>query len=242
MKLDYPKVIFKIGGVPILRHLLANVVNVCEVPTIVVGHNGEKVIEAIGKNYDYVWQEEQLGTGHAVAIVKSKLNKKGDIKNIIVLPGDHPFISFQTLAKLLQTHIHENTVLSLATLAVPNFNDRYSAFYNNGRIIRDENGGVSEIVEVKNAKPEQLFIQEVNVSYYCFSADWLWENIGRLQKREITGEYYLTDMVKIAKDQNQRLSSVTITNPFEGMGVNTLQDSIILEDYLHNAIPKLSMG
>jgi len=106
------------------------------------------------------------------------------------------------------------------TAKVPNFNDWYQFFYDFGRIVRGKQGNIKEIIEKKDASPGQLDIKEVNPAYFCFQAGWLWENLAKIKNDNAQGEYYLTDLAKIAIDEGLRIDSIDI-NPKEAIGINT---------------------
>jgi bifunctional UDP-N-acetylglucosamine pyrophosphorylase / glucosamine-1-phosphate N-acetyltransferase len=230
MQSDKPKVLHNVNGVPIIERLLQNIKNIFAQPAIIVGYKGDEVISVLGDKYDYVRQPEQLGTGHAMWCAKKVLAPK-NYKNIIVTPGDHPLISSETLKKLLDLHTQEQTKISLAIVSVPHFEGDFASFYHYGRIIRGPSGDVKGIVEFKDATEEQKRICEVNTSYYCFDADWLWENIEKLNSHNAAQEYYLTDMVKIAFEQGESIASFVIENAYEGLGVNDQRQLEIVENY-----------
>lgn len=240
MKVYYPKVIHKINKIPLISHLLHNVTKICSKPTIIVGHQGERVIHATLNRYHYVWQHEQLGTGHAVMRAKTELENNTDIEDIIVLPGDHPLITTETLQRFIVSHKKSKAVLSVGTILVPHFNYSWSVFFKCGRIQRATEGGLDRIIEFKDASEDEKTIREVAIGYYCFRASWLWENIHLLQADNHAHEYYLTDMIKIAREQNQRIGSFRIKNPLEAMGVNTMEDSLIVENYLRTLYSRSS--
>ena len=108
----------------------------------------------------------------------------------------------------------------MATTTVQDFNDWRKPLNDFGRIVRDEKGNIQASVEKRDATPEQLKIQELNPSFYCFKAEWLWENLKKIDKKNAQGEYYLTDLVRIAIDQGKRVETVDV-NPLETLGVNT---------------------
>ncbi|OGY47902.1 MAG: hypothetical protein A3J62_00795 [Candidatus Buchananbacteria bacterium RIFCSPHIGHO2_02_FULL_38_8] len=217
-----PKVLIPLNGKPIISHLLEAVKEsgVCDKPLIVVGQRAAEVKSALGSNYLYVFQEKQLGTGHAVASTQKVLNKKAE--NIMVLYGDHPFINAQTIRNLAQTHFRSNKVLTMATVKVDNFDDWRNSFWGFGRIIRDSSGKVCGIIEHKDATKKQFAIKEVNPAYFCFKADWLWENLWQLKKDNIQDEYYLTDLVGMACQQGHEIATIEI-EPKEALGINTVE-------------------
>lgn len=228
MNSDLPKVLTPVGGTPIIRRLLDAVRPVFDRPAIVVGYRAEEIEAVLGDRYAYVRQAEQLGTGHAVACAKERLAGEG-YRNIVVVPGDHPFIGASTLERLLDTHGRSGARVTLATVSVPDFSGDFASFYNFGRIVRDQAGFVARIVEQKDASEEELSIREVNTGYYCFDATWLWENIDRLGDANAAHEYYLTDMVGLAHTQGMRVAAWTIENPYEGLGVNTPEQLAVAE-------------
>jgi bifunctional UDP-N-acetylglucosamine pyrophosphorylase/glucosamine-1-phosphate N-acetyltransferase len=230
MQSDTPKVLHAAKGIPIIKMILKSVENISERPVVVVGYRASDIISALGDNYTYIHQPEQLGTGHAVWCAKKKLAGENH-QNIVVTPGDHPLISERTLKQLLDLHSNEHAKVSLATVFAPHFDGDFASFYNCGRIIRDGDKKVVSIIEFKAASEEQKKISEVNVSYYCFEADWLWENIEKLNSKNIAKEYYLTDMVKIAHDQSDKIASFVIENAYEGLGVNNKEQLERVEAY-----------
>lgn len=238
MQSERPKVLHEVQGVPIIKRLLQNVENLFAQPAIVIGYKGDEVISALGDNYCYIRQPEQLGTGHAIWCAKAVLASRGH-KNIVVMPGDHPLISAGTLQRLIDLRIKEQTKISLAIVSVPHFEGDFGSFYHYGRIIRGDDGGVRDIVEFKDATEEQKMIKEVNTSYYCFDAEWLWENIEKLNNENAAQEYYLTDMVKISFEQSERIASFVIDNAYEGLGINDKRQLEIVEKIIvDNGLPR----
>ncbi len=211
-----------------LHHLTESISKVVKDISIIVGYRGEDVISAMGESYNYVWQREQLGTGHAVACARESLEKL-PIENLIVLPGDHPFISSNTIAGLLDVHEASGATVSLATIRVPGFDGESLPFLQYGRIVRDAQGTITRIVEYKDATDEEKAITEVNASYYAFNPKWLWENINSITTANNAHEFYLTDLIERAVSQNQPIASYIIQNPIEGMGANTPEHIEVLE-------------
>lgn len=217
---ELPKVLIPLNGQPIINHLLKAVKqsNIDDRPVLVVGRQAELVKKTLGPAYDYVLQTELLGTGHAVSQTQGLLQNQTE--NVMVLYGDHPFLTSSSIKKLAETHCAKNHLISLMTVKVENFDGLNQTFYDFGRIVRDGAGKIKEIVEKKDATPEQLKIKELNPAYYCFQADWLWENLAKIKNNNAQGEYYLTDLVKIAIEQGLRIDSIDI-DPKEAMGINT---------------------
>lgn len=231
MQCEHPKVLTEIRGKALIEHLLKNIVPSDPRPTIVVGYKGDDVVARLGaKTYDYVWQKEQLGTGHAVGAAREELENK-NFENIIVLYGDHPLVSSETVHRLVAAREKGNATIAMGTVNVRNYEGDYRVFERFGRVVRNGQGEVSGIVEFKDATPEEKKIPEVNPSYFCFDATWLWENIDAIQNDNASKEYYLTDLVEIAWSQKKKVVAVSI-NPPEGMGANTPEELEIISRYL----------
>jgi|SRR3989344_778375 len=221
MNHELPKVLIALEGKPMLSHLLYAVEKsgVDSKPAIVVAPGNIDIIkQSVGDNYDYVVQKEQLGTGDAVRSTRALLEGKTDV--VMVLYGDHPFLKPETIKTLRDFHRKEGTVLTMMTISVPDFEGWRKPFYDFGRVIRDGQGEVVDIIEKKDTTPDQLKIREVNPSFFCFRADWLWPNLEKLTNKNAQGEYYLTDLVRIAIQGGERIASVDV-NPQESIGVNT---------------------
>lgn len=227
----YPKVLTLLSGRPIISYLLDNIrrAGFGDQIILVVGHNAEIVRTGLGDNYRYVMQEQQLGTGHAVQCAESVIQK--DIEHVMVLYGDQPLITDATIRKLRVLHEQEGAVITMLTTVVQDFNSWRAPLYDFGRIIRDASGKVVDIREKKDATPEELQIREVNPSLFMFKSAWLWQNLKKLQNNNVQKEYYLTDLVKIAINQGDRVFSMTI-DPFECLGVNTPEQLVIAEQLI----------
>ncbi|MBU1130589.1 NTP transferase domain-containing protein [Patescibacteria group bacterium] len=217
---EVPKVLIDFKGQPLIQHLLNEVkASVLDPhPVIVVGRQAEIVKESLKDGYEFILQKELLGTGHAVKQTKEAL--RGKAENVMVLYGDHPYLTATSIKKLADIHISKNHLITLMTFKVPDFENQYSFAYDFGRIARDEHGNIREIVEKKDANEEQSKITELNPAYFCFQAEWLWENLEKLKNDNVQKEYYLTDLAKIAIDQGLRIDSIDI-DPKEAIGINT---------------------
>jgi len=228
MMSDLPKVLSKVKGKAMITHLLESVEKskIDKKPIIIVGYKKELVIKELGNKYEYIDQEEQLGTGHAVSLAKNYLNSKAE--NIIVLYGDQPFTSAETIKKINEKHNKSGEKITMATVKVTDFNDWRSCFKNFSRIIRDRNGKIIKDVQVKDASEEEKKITEVNPCYYCFDAIWMWKKLDTLKNDNAQKEYYLTDLIKIATASGMGIESINI-EPNEALGANTKEELAILE-------------
>ncbi len=222
-KSPLPKVLAQFRGRPMVSYVVSAVEKsgVTDRPVVVVGVGAEHVKQALGNRCDYVYQEKQLGTGHAVAQCQSLLEGKADA--VLVLYGDHPLMVPQTIRTLVETHQQERPTLTMATVTVPDFNDWRQPFLNFGRVVRDTTGNLLRIVEAKDATPDETVIRELNPSYFCFDAAWLWEHLPKLSNRNAQGEYYLTDLLGLAIAEGRRVVTVPIP-PREALGANSPEE------------------
>lgn len=227
---DLPKVLAQVKGKSMIKHLLESVEKsgIDETPVIVVGYKKDMVIKELGDQYHYISQELQLGTGHAISLAKDYLKDKAE--NIIVLYGDHPFVSAETIKKINETHIKSGKKITMVTVKLKDFKDWRINFVNFSRIIRDANGKIVKDVQFKDASDQEIKVTEVNPSYYCFNALWLWDKIETLENNNAQKEYYLTDLIKIATDNGTEVESIDI-EPFEALGANTKAELEILEKF-----------
>jgi bifunctional UDP-N-acetylglucosamine pyrophosphorylase/glucosamine-1-phosphate N-acetyltransferase len=230
MQSELPKVLAPLSGSTMIMHIIQEIEKLTtKKPIVVVGHKKELVYEHLGQRAIYAVQEEQLGTGHAVACAKDQTN---NAKHILVMSGDQPFIKEETLEKLIQTHLETKATITLGTSIVNNFQDEKSAFNFFGRIKR-ENGKIIGIKEYKDATEEERSIKEVNAGLYIFESDFLWTNLSKLKNENAQGEYYLTDLLKIAKDEGKIIENIEINNK-EALGANTKEELETLEKLLTN--------
>jgi bifunctional UDP-N-acetylglucosamine pyrophosphorylase / glucosamine-1-phosphate N-acetyltransferase len=211
MRSKLPKVLHQIVGQPLVWHALDSVrALVDQPPVLVVGYQAEAVKKALQEEVVYAFQEEQLGTGHAVACARSTLEGKADV--VLVTFADMPLLRKESLEELIAVHRKGDAPVTMTSF----IGDEARGF---GRVVRDDAGHVKAIVEQADATPEQLSIREYNVSAYCFKAEWLW---GALEQIPISpkGEYYLTDVVGLAVDQGYQVESIVLEDPTEAIGIN----------------------
>ena len=226
-KAPYPKVLADFRGKPMVAWVRDAVVqaNVTDRPVVVVGVGAEQVKAALGEGCDYVFQEKQLGTGHAVAQCRSLLAGKADA--VLVLYGDQPLVTGQTIKKLVDEYEQHNPTITLATATVPDFDEWRQPTARFGRILRNR-GVLWGIIEAKDATAEQLKIHEVNAGYYCFDGPWLWECVDRLPNNNIQREYYVTDLVALAVSQNHIVHTISIP-PRQALGANSPEELEVIE-------------
>jgi len=212
MKSDLPKVLHSLAGKPMLWHTLQAMKKVStQKPVVIVGHNAEQVENYFGEDAIYVLQEPQLGTGHATMQAETVL--KGETDYIIVTYADMPLLRDETFARLVETQIKNSGPISMLTAIA----EEPRGF---GRVLRKEDGTVAAIVEEYVAKPKQLAIKELNVGAYCFSANWLWDALHRIQLSP-KGEYYLTDTIELAVKDGLLVQALVHDDHVETIGINT---------------------
>ena len=221
---DLPKVLRPVAGTPIIDRVLNAVSVVDDKPLVVVGHGAELVLEHLGDKVYPVWQEEQLGTGHAVMSAYEKVKELG-VDELMVLPGDHPFVSSSVLTGLLNTHRADTGPVTMTGLKLSDLEGENSRFAGFGRLVRNQDDGeLDYIVEVKDANENERGITEVNVGYYCFNTKWLFEALMQITNSNKSGEYYLTDVVAIARQAGKKVKCYTITDIYSAVGVNTPEE------------------
>lgn len=224
---DYPKVLAEVRGRSMVERLLLGIRPACSKPTIVVGYKGEEVIARLGNEYEYVWQKEQLGTGHAVASAKEVLEPL-PISTLVVLYGDHPLVTEKTVESLAALRETSGAAIAMGTVTVPNYEGEFKIFSNWGRIVRSEEGAVLRIVESKDASREELNIREHSPSYFAFDPRWLWASLPKIRNQNAKGEYYLTDLVGFTIAEGRKVVTVPV-RPEEAMGANTPEELEIVE-------------
>ena len=212
MNSEKPKVIFPLCGVPMVQYVLWEAVKLSPLqPLVVIGYQGEEVAAALGDQAEYVWQKEQLGTGDAVKQACTKLTSfTGDL---LVLYGDTPFISAQTLQMMVDKHRAQSAAATVLTAEL-----QEPTGY--GRIIRDEAGLLTRIVEERDATAEEKRVREVNTGIYCFALPELHAVLAELKPQNAQGEYYLTDVIALLAAAGRPLATVKSDHPEEIMGPN----------------------
>ena len=224
MKSAYPKALHKILGQSMLRYVVESAQQAGAGSIIaVVGFGGEQVIQSLGPDFQYVWQREQLGTGHAVLMAEPVLSEmEGDL---LVLYGDTPLLEPETIKELVEVKRHQRAVAAILTTQLTD-----PSGY--GRIIRNSQGGISGIIEDKDASSEQKAIKEVNTGVYCFEIRSLLKALKLLSPRNAQGEYYLTDVFKILVDQNLPVAGVLTHQAEQVMGPNDRVQLSSTENFL----------
>ena len=209
MRSKTPKVLHKVGGKYLLQHVIdASKESVGEI-NVIVGHNSELVKEAIiDSKINWVLQEEQLGTGHAVQQATPFI---GDESICLILYSDVPLLKRTTIKQLINKANSSGFSLLSVLLEEP---------YGYGRIIRDSNGSIHSIVEQKDANQDQLKINEINTGIMAIKGSLLKKYLSELQPNNSQGEFYLTDIVEKAVKDNVNIASLICESDSEVMGIN----------------------
>lgn len=219
MKSDLPKVVFPIGG----RPMVCAVVDACLAAGVqrivaIVGYKQEEVRAALKDyNVEFAVQTEQLGTGHAVMSASDHFagSREGDTS--LVLCGDGPLIRPATIKQMLDRHNASSAAATLATAVI----DDPTGY---GRIDRDAHGNFRAIVEHKNCTKDQLAIREVNPSYYCFNVTKLFTTLREVKRNPVSNEYYITDVPELMLAKGQRVEVIGAVPPEDIYSINTPED------------------
>ena len=213
MKSQRPKVLHPILDQPMILYAVDTSVQVTSrPPVLVVGHQAEEVMQTVGDRAQYVMQEEQLGTGHAVMVAMPAV--RGHADAVLVTYGDMPLLRAETLRRLVQIHARTQSTITMLSVIL----DDPHGF---GRILRDDAGNVVGVVEEVDATPEQRRIRELNAGIYCFDAAWLDDHLHRIQPSPVKGEYYLPELIAMAVQEGRGVQAVPADDPNEVVGINT---------------------
>ncbi|MGH9340318.1 MAG: bifunctional UDP-N-acetylglucosamine diphosphorylase/glucosamine-1-phosphate N-acetyltransferase GlmU [Acidobacteriota bacterium] len=229
LKSEKPKVLHELCGKPLIRHMLDKLADLNVRKTFVIlGHEAESVWQALpGHDAEIIIQEQQLGTGHAVMTAAPRLQEISG--NLLVIYGDTPLLSTETLRRLFEAQEREDADEVLLTA-------EYENPFGYGRIIRNSQGEPVATIEEKDATPEQRKMQEVNTGSYCFKIDSLLAGLPELTNENQSGEYYITDMLEILRRQGKRVVAVSAESPQETHGINTRAELAEAESHLRRKI------
>ena len=212
MKSDLPKVLHKVAGISMLEHVFRSVNAIDPEKTVtVVGHKAELVEQVLAGQTDFVRQTEQLGTGHAVMMAEPVLeNLTGQT---LVIAGDTPLITGESLKNLIDFHINHKNVATILTAEADNP-------FGYGRIVRNQHEEVLKIVEQKDASDFEQQIKEINTGTYVFDNARLFEALKNINTNNAQGEYYITDVIGIFRENGEKVGAYTLKDFDESLGVN----------------------
>jgi len=229
MRSNLPKVLHRVLGRAMIDHVLHTVEALRPKSiALVTGHASEMVREHVGQpvNLDWVIQDKQLGTGHAVQQCEKVIR---DVRDVLIVCGDTPLLSVDTLARLVDEHRQADTDVTVLTAKPANP-------FGYGRIVRDEHGDVTSIVEQKDATDEQREICEVSSGIYCVRHEVLFDLLHAIENRNAQEEYYLPDIVPLALKAGQSVAAVAMDDSDEMVGVNDRVDLAHVEGLMQRQI------
>jgi bifunctional UDP-N-acetylglucosamine pyrophosphorylase / glucosamine-1-phosphate N-acetyltransferase len=236
MKSEKTKVLHKILGKEIINYLLDNLV-ACDIAEediiVVVGDNRAEVAGAVKCNVVYAVQKEQLGTAHALLAAQEYI--AGHEGELLVVVGDNPYITTGALQKLITSHRQGLAQCTFISAVFPESPPPY------GRVIRDEQGEVRDIVEEKDASPEQRQIREVNAAIYLFESSVVLPRLVRIDNRNLKKEFYLTDIIAILLHDNFKVQAVRADDCTIAIGINNRLDLQAAHDKFNRQIQQQLM-
>lgn len=216
MRSERPKVLHTVQGKPMITRVLETIRQAqIDNQYVVVGHGADQVKRVLDSTVKVVLQEQQLGTGHAVREALGTVKQDvADYDNttVLVTCGDTPLLRAESLSEMMEQHITQQNVVTVMTTLVDN-----PTGY--GRIIHDGTR-IQRIVEEKDANPDEKNIQEINVGTYCFDLSFLVEKIDALDTNNAQGEFYLTDLLKMAYNDGKATAAYLLKDAQESLGVN----------------------
>jgi bifunctional UDP-N-acetylglucosamine pyrophosphorylase/glucosamine-1-phosphate N-acetyltransferase len=214
MRSSLPKVLHRVAGKSMLTRVLDCLSQAGFThPTAVVGYGAERIRETVGDRCEYVMQHDQLGTGDATRVGVQALPR--DATRIVLLHGDEPLLPPEALPRMLAEG--ERTGAAVVLLTTHLTDTRHF-----GRVVRDGSGMPLALVQETDLTPEQQEISEVNLGAYVFDAAFLRDSLSRLQPHPPKGEYYLTDVVALAREQGLPVAAITIDGGADVLGINDL--------------------
>lgn len=230
LKSKHPKVLHEVGGKPLLAHVIAAATKVVPAKDVfaIIGHEADRVRQAVAHTgVNFILQEPQRGTGHALMVARAALTP---YNVVIVLSGDAPLITAETIEKLRDFHASAKAAMTLLTAQLHN-----PTGY--GRVIRKsaKSDDVQAIAEEKSATPAQRKLREINAGFYGFDAKQLFGHIDQLRSDNPHREFYLTDMAQIFGKAKKRVVAVTAADPHEVLGGNTRAELAFIDQRMRVA-------
>ena len=217
MQSSLAKALTPLAGHPLLHYVLESSSKLNPVRTlVVVGHQADQVQQAFAdREVEFVIQHQQLGTGHAAKQAKEKLEKFKGL--ILVLCGDMPLIRPDTLLKMVSEHRASDAKCTVLTL-------KNDGCYDFGRIICNENGLISKIVEFKDASDAEKKVDEFNSGVYCFDSDLFFKALEHIDSNNAQKEYYLTDTIEYLVRKRYFVQTTQTQDANEILGINSPDD------------------
>ena len=212
MRSKLPKVLHKVGGKEMIRHVIDAAKKAGSAREVVVIGSGAQLVRETISGVEFVVQEEQLGTGHAVLSAKKNFEKSEG--TLLILCGDTPLLTSKLLKNFTAAHENSKCAATVLTAKMPD-----ATGY--GRIIREDDGSFKKIVEEKDATELEKKIREVNAGVYCFDVKKLFGALEKVKNDNAQGEYYLPDVLTILKDADEKIGAFTAEYADETLGINS---------------------
>ena len=238
LKSQLPKVLHEVGGKPLLEHVIRAAVRVVPAKDVfaIIGHEADRVRKAVQHTgVQFALQAEQRGTGHALMVARKALS---GYDHVIVLSGDAPLITAETIGRLRNFHLEEEAAMTLLSAELENPTGYGRVIFEKSREKARKNAGsadVKAVVEEKAASPAQKKIHEINSGFYVFAVKELYGNIEKLSTANAHGEYYLTDMAAVLRKARQRIVAWKTANASEVLGGNTRAELADIDQHMRLA-------
>jgi UDP-N-acetylglucosamine diphosphorylase/glucosamine-1-phosphate N-acetyltransferase len=232
MQSSLPKVLHPLFAKPMIYWLLETVAKIFfERIMVVVGYQKDVVEKEIAKvaNVSFAFQQEQLGTAHAVDCAIKEIDKKHwNAEHLMILCGDTPLLQENTLTQLIEHHLQQHADISILVVRMENP-------YGYGRILYDVNGSIEEIVEEADCSEEQKRIDTVNTGIYIINRKCLTKLLREVTRNNMQGEYYLTDVIQIGKRAGFVVEAFQTDNAQQVLGINSKEDLKRIEAMIEGA-------
>ena len=230
MKSGKAKVLHEIFGKPMIMYVVETAKKIAGNDVIlVIGHQDDKVRKVVSEDSNVIFalQKDQLGTGHAVSCALPYL--PDHTQEVIILCGDVPLLTFETVMRLLKDHIMAKRDISLLAVKINNPKGY-------GRVLFDEKMNVSGIVEEADASAKQKSIKTINTGIYCVKKEILFDSLKKIKSDNVQGEFYLTDVVELGYREGKVVGVLIGDDSEETVGVNTIHDLMTVENILHSRV------
>lgn len=230
MKSGKAKVLHEIFGKPMIMYVVEMAKRVAGNDVVlVIGNQADKVRKVVSENANVIFalQKDQLGTGHAVSCALPYL--PDHTKEVIILCGDVPLLTFETVMRLLKDHMIAKRDISLLAVTIDNPKGY-------GRVLFDEKMNVSGIVEEADASAKQKNIKTINTGIYCVKKEILFDSLKKIKSDNVKGEFYLTDIVALGYREGKVVGVLIGDDSEETVGVNTIHDLMTVENILHSRV------
>ena len=223
MQSEIPKVLHKVKGTSMLQRIIQAVKPIDSSPTIVVKHKAEMIIESINDNVVFAEQGPKPGTGAAVLAGLESLEK--NVRSIVVICGDKPFVKTTSLQNLIATHQSSGATVTMGYIDITHADNQISNHFTSmGRVLCNADNTVTQIIENSDATNQQKNIPYRNASFYCFDGPWIRSHIMGLHAHNKQNELYITDLIAAAsREKSTSVLGIEIS-AHEGFGINTKED------------------